>query len=283
MTAAMKTAWLRGFQVCACALALAACVVAIGAQDNPGKPGDTAAKPAAAKETERPADNDPNAKPIEDGYDRPTTYPRIRMGSSATGGAAPDVRGPAGDQRKLKTRAYLLDTSISMAASITVGNSEEMTRLERMVSEIKRSLDTLAKRRDLRFNVVTFGTVSDLCAGGDPWVSNADTVKKAKEWLTKLEAKGTGDLYALLKAVFEQEPESASMMVGSMPGKPEGVSETDLKKFESVAEFLLAKVKDWRGAGKSTTLDITGIGLGEKERAYYKRLAEAAGGTYLDA
>lgn len=279
MAAAMKLAFLRCIQVGACALALAAFIVADSAQDKPGREADKAGKDG--KEVERPADNDPNAKPVEDGYDRPTTYPRIRMGSS--GGAAPDVRGPAGEQRKLKTRAYLLDTSISMAASITVGNSEEMTRLERMVSEIKRSLDTLAKRRDLRFNIVTFGTVSDLCAGGDPWVSNADTVKKAKEWLARLEAKGTGDLFALLKAVYEQEPESASMMVGSMPGKPEGISDEELKKFESVAEFVLAKVKDWRAAGKSTTLDITGIGLGEKERAYYKRLAEAAGGTYLDA
>jgi hypothetical protein len=31
------------------------------------------------------------------------------------------------------------------------------------------------------------------------------------------------------------------------------------------------------------TLDITGVGLSSDEKEFYKRLADAAGGTYLDA
>jgi len=229
--------------------------------------------------SERPADNDPDAVKVEDGHDRPTTYPRIRIGGSKPEGAVAEAGAV-----KIKTRAYLLDVSDAMAASITVGNSEEMTRLERMVAEMGKSLSRLADRPgSMRFNIVTFGSISDLAAGGEPWVANADNANKAKDWLKKLEAKGTGDLYALLKALFDQKPESASMMVGSMPGKPADVSEADLKPYKDVPEFVLAKVKEWRKAGNTTSLDITGIGLGQTERDFYKRLAEAVEGTYLDA
>lgn len=237
------------------------------------------AKPADQPKTERPADNDPDAVKVQDGHDRPTTYPRIRIGGAkpAEGEAQPGAV-------KVKTRAYLLDVSDAMAASITVGNSEEMTRLERMVSEMNKSLSRLADRPgSMRFNIITFGTIQDLAAGAEPWVANADNAQKAKDWLKKLEAKGTGDLYALLKALFDQKPESATMMVGSMPGKPADVSEEELKKHKDVAEFVLAKVKEWRKAGNTTSLDITGIGLGREEREFYKRLAEAVEGTYLDA
>lgn len=264
----MLPACLRG----ACLLlALALLGSVVVAQAGTPKP----AEPAK----ERPADNDPDAVKVEDGHDRPTTYPRIRIG-----GTRPDAAEPAADAPKFKTRAYLLDISDAMAASITVGNSEEMTRLERMVSEMGKSLTRMAERPgSTRFNIVTFGTIQDLAAGGEPWVANADNAQKAKDWLKKLEAKGSGDLYALLKALFEQKPESATMMVGSMPGKPVGISEEELKQHKDVAEFVLAKVKEWRKAGNTTSLDITGIGLGQSEREYYKRLAEAMEGTYLDA
>jgi hypothetical protein len=247
---------------------------AASAQDN--KPSKPAEKPA----TERPADNDPGAPKVQDGHDRPTTYPRIRI---ASGKNEDGTEGQPGAV-KTKTRAYLLDVSEAMAASITVGNSEEMTRLERMVSEVSKSLTRLADRPgSMRFNIVTFGTIQDLAGGGEPWVANADNAAKAKEWLKRLEAKGTGDLYALLKALFDQKPESATMMVGSMPGKPADVSEEELKQHKDVPEFVLAKVKEWRKAGNTTSLDITGIGLGPTERDFYRRLAEAVEGTYLDA
>lgn len=271
----MNKCLLRLACIAACMFAaLFAFVPAAAAQgDKPDKPAETPKK-------ERPADNDPDAPKITDGHDRPTTYPRIRIGS----GKAAEGEAAEPGAVKVKTRAYLLDVSDAMAASITVGNSEEMTRLERMVAEMGKSLSRLADRPgSMRFNIVTFGSIQDLAAGGEPWVANADNAQKAKDWLKKLEAKGSGDLYALLKALFDQKPESASMMVGSMPGKPADVTEAELKAFKDVPEFVLAKVKEWRKGGNTTSLDITGIGLGQSEREFYKRLAEAVEGTYLDA
>ncbi|MCC6465418.1 MAG: hypothetical protein IT463_08785 [Planctomycetes bacterium] len=235
------------------------------------------AAPSTQTPAERPANNDPDAKPVEDGHDRPTTYPRIRFG-----GTGPEVREPGGEARKRKARVYLLDVSDAMAASISMDNAE-VTRLERMVSEMSKSLDSLAKRRDLCFNVVTFGKVQDLAGGGEPWLSTPDNVQKARDWVKKLQSGGAGDLHAMLKACFEQMPESATLMVGGLPGTPEGVAAEELARHASAGEYIIAKVKEWRAAGKNTTLDITGIGLSEAERDYYKRLAQAAGGTYLDS
>lgn len=278
MTRLNTNPWFRLARWGACILlALAFVGSAVLAQPTPGKP-------EAQGPKERPADNDPDAQKVDDGHDRPTTYPRIRIGGTRPEGVGQDGADPAKAAGKVKVRAYLLDVSDAMAASITVGNSEEMTRLERMVSEMGKSLTRMAERPgSTRFNIVTFGSIQDLAAGGEPWVANADNARKAKDWLKKLEAKGTGDLFALLKALFDQKPESATMMVGSMPGKPAGVSEEELKAYKDVPEFVLAKVKEWRKAGNTTSLDITGIGLGQAERDFYKRLAEAVEGTYLDA
>ena len=234
---------------------------------------------SAQKDDEQPVIKDASSKPERDGHDRPTSYPKIKFGAK-TG----DDKDDAVD-KKLKTRVYLLDASESMAEKVVVGE-EEVTRLEHMVSQIKRSLDALSKRRNpnLRFNIVTFGSVQDFADEGELQPVTADSVKRAKEWLEKLESKGQSDIYAMLSECFEQEPDSATMLVGSLPTKPAEVDEKEYEKYKDAGEFLIAKVKGWRGDdGRKTTLDITGVGLSDDERAYYKRLAEAAGGTYLDA
>lgn len=237
--------------------------------------------PAAAQESPGVESEKP---PVRDGHDRPTTYPKIRFGKKkADGEAKPDEK--LVEEARLKVRVYLLDTSASMGKSITVDGARETTRLEHMRDQMERSLDALAKRKDprLRFNIITFGTVKDFAEGGELQAATDENSKRAKEWLKKLEAKGESDLFAMLSECFEQEPESATMLVGSMPGKPQGVDEAEFKKHKNAGEYVLEQVKQWKKAGKTTTLDITGISLSADEREYYKRLADAAGGTYLDA
>lgn len=215
-----------------------------------------------------------------DGYDRPTTYPKISFGGKKKEGAE-GVEGEAA-AAKNKSRVFLLDISDSMAASITIDGTRETTRMEHMREVMGRTLDNLAKKRNLDFNIVTFGSVKDFANGGDLVQTSAETTFKAKEWLKKLESKGSPDLHALLAECYKQEPDTAAMLVGSMPAKPAGVDEEVLKKFESVGEYIIDEVKNKRTAGKKTTLDIIGIGLGRDEKAYYRRLAEAGGGTYID-
>ena len=169
-----------------------------------------------------------------------------------------------------------------------MNDTRETTRLEHMISQMESSLDYLVNRKDprLRFNIVTFGSVQDFAKGGELQAATLENSKAAKKWLKNLNAGGDSDIYNLLKECFEQEPDSATMLVGGMPGKPAGLSDADeaeLKKHKDAGEFVIAKVKEWRKDGKKTTLDITGIGLSKEEREYFKRLAEAAGGTYLDA
>lgn len=220
-------------------------------------------------------------KPERDGHDRPTSYPKIKFGAKKGGGDKEDAAA-----KKLKTRVYLLDVSASMSKSITIEDTRETTRLEHMVSQIKRSLDALSNRRNpnLRFNIVTFGSVQDFAAGGELQPVTVDNVKRAKEWLDKLESKGESDIYTMLSECFEQEPDSATMLVGSLPSKPADIDEEEYKKHKDAGEYLIAQVKIWRDEdGRKTTLDITGVGLSDDEKAYYRRLAEAAGGTYLDA
>lgn len=237
-----------------------------------------AAAQADSPDTEPPV-KDVTQRPERDGHDRPTTYPKIRFRSKTDDGEEQE-------KRKLKTRVYLLDVSASMSKSITIEDSRETTRLEHMVSQIKSSLDALSNRRNpnMRFNLVTFGSVADFASGGEPQPVTAENVKRAKEWLDKLESKGDSDIYTMLAECYGQEPDSATMLVGSMPVKPADVDEDEFKKYKDAGEFLIAKVKGWRDQdGRKTTLDITGIGLSDDEKAYYRRLAEAAGGTYLDA
>lgn len=219
----------------------------------------------------------------QDGHDRPTTYPKIRFGKKPApkeGEVAGKAEGP-----KLKARVYLLDTSDAMAKKVNVEGAAETTRLAQMVAQMEGSLDALAKRKDprLRFNIVTFGTVKDFADGGELQAATEENTKRAKEWLAKLEAKGEADIYTMLSECFEQAPESATMIIGGMPGAPAGVEEAELKKHKNAGEYVLEQVKTWRKDGKTTTLDITGVGLSADEKEYFKRLADAAGGTYLDA
>lgn len=234
--------------------------------------------------TEQPATE---GQVVQDGHDRPTSYPKIKFGSKKPD--SPDgEEQPKVEDTKLKTRVYLLDISNAMSKSITVDDSRETTRLEHMVAQMERSLDALAKRKDprLRFNIITFGSVQDFASGGELQAATEESARRAKEWLKKLEAKGETDIYNMLRECFEQEPDSATMIVGSIPGEPDGLSEElerERKQHKNAGEFVLAQVKKWRAAGKKTTLDITGVGLSADEKEYYKRLADAAGGTYLDA
>jgi hypothetical protein len=173
-----------------------------------------------------------------------------------------------------------------MSKKITVGEAET-TRLEVMVTQISNSLDALAKRKDprLRFNIITFGSVKDFAEGSEPATADEANTKRAKEWLKKLEAGGETDMFAMLKECFAQGPESATMVVGAEPASPAGLDEEqkkELNKHKNAGEYLLEQVKLWR-KDKTTTLDITGVALSDEQKEYYKRLAEAAGGTYLDA
>lgn len=236
-----------------------------------------------AGKTEQPATE---GQTVQDGHDRPTSYPKIKFGSKKSDDKADEQ--PKVEDTKLKTRVYLLDISNAMSKSITVDDARETTRLEHMVAQMERSLDALAKRKDprLRFNIVTFGSVQDFASGGELQAATEENARRAKEWLKKLEAKGDTDIYNMLRECFEQQPDSATMIVGSMPGEPDDLSEElerERKQYKNAGEFVLAQVKKWRAAGKTTTLDITGVGLSADEKEYYKRLADAAGGTYLDA
>ena len=231
---------------------------------------------AAEESAEKPA-KEPSEK-VEDGHDRPTTYPKIVF-KPKDENAKPGEGAAAG--KKVLTRAYLVDITDAMAASVTV-KGQEVTRMERMITEVSAALDAWANRTDLHFNIITFGTVLDFAGGGAPLEFTAENIKNAKAWLKKLECKGTGDMYAMLKALFEQEPETATMVVGSMPARPADVSDEEIAKHENAAAFVQAQVKAWVAAGKKTKLYITGIGLTKSEREYYFAMAQATGAVYTD-
>lgn len=251
-------------------LVLGLCWLVAGAVDAQSKE----SKPATKKETSGDAAKKVNKS--EDGYDRPTTYPRIRFK------AKPDDKSNPKDATKTRTRVYLLDVSNAMNASVSTKEGRETTRLARMTKQMKATLDSLAKRGNTRFNFVTFGSVQDLTGGKDPWLATDDNVKAAKKWLDDLVAEGDTDIFPLLKELFDQDPGSAYMVVGGAPSDPDGVSKKELNKAGGTEAYILAKVKAWRKSGKSTNIDISGIDLGKDERAFYKKLARAAGGTYLD-
>lgn len=266
------------------ALVAAVAVMQLWAQERPAeKPPETPReKPAEKPKTEADEDKPMKAeasKPANDGHDRPTTYPSIRIGPRAKNDAGDaGARAPAA---KLKTHAYLIDVTDAMGASINV-QGRETTRLDLLLSQMGSSLDGFSGRADLRFNIVTIGPVMDFAAGAEHLAFTAENVKKAKDWLAALVCSGNGDMYALLKAVFDQAPDGVSLLAGSMPGKPAGVTEEELKKHASVSAFVLAQVKAWVAAGKKTTLDITGIGLTQEEAKFYDELARATGGVYLN-
>jgi hypothetical protein len=221
-----------------------------------------------------------------DGYDRPTAYPRINFGKRKVEGDKPAGEGADKAAVRAKARVYLLDLSDAMAASVTI-DTREVTRIEHMRTLVTRALDDLAKhpdarRGDLSFNLVTFGVVMDFAKGGELKLANAENTGSAKDWVKNLEAKGSPDLHAILSECFKQEPESAALIVGSLPGKPQTAAEEDVKKFESVEDFIVDEVRRQRQAGKKTTLDVIGVGLGAAEKKFYERLAKAGGGNYVD-
>jgi hypothetical protein len=231
-----------------------------------------------AQESERPEQPKAPAPGQDRGYDRPTTYPEIRFGRPAPAAERNEADEPAPAGR---SRVFLVDVSDAMAASITLSDSRETTRLEHMRSLVEGGLDFVA-RRHRHFNVITFGRVQDFAGGGELLETSAENTRRAKEWLQNLHAEGRADLYSLLKECYAQGPETAVLLVGSMPVMPPKVSEEDIEKAGGLEEFIIEAVKGYRSKGSKTTLDITGIGLGVEERKFYERLAKAAGGTYLD-
>lgn len=265
-------------------------VSAQSADDKPEKPAKEDAKEEGEDEKKGEEEDEENGdepvkhKPViesapgsdGDTHDRPGGYPQIRFGGKRGG--------EEGEGADWKSRVYLLDVSDAMARSVDDDNPET-TRLDHMIKRIEGSLDAMTDRGDpdLRFNIVTFGEIDDFADGEELVAATPETVKRAQKWLAELKAGGTSDMYGMLKECFEQEPDSATMIVGARPVWPEDVSDDVKAAHTDAGEYLLAEVKRWRRSGKSTTLDITGVGLSGEEVKYFKRLAEAAGGTYLDA
>lgn len=250
------------------------------AQDKPAEGPAKSDEGGSKSDSKGGAGKEENGPPKDtDGYDRPTTYPRIRFGGKKK-------EGDAEAAPRNKSRVFLLDTSDLMAGSITIDDTRETTRMEHMREVLGRTLDHLSTRRNLDFNIITFGAVKDLAKGGDLLQASAENAKQAKEWISKLEPGGSPDLHAILIECFRQEPDSAALIVGSMPGTPATLDKQALdkllEKHKTVGEIIVQQLKDFRTAGKKTTLDIVGIGLTRTEKEYYRRLAEAGGGAYID-
>ncbi len=261
------------------------------------------AQPEEQPKSEKSRDEKTDEKPVDqpdsrDGYDRPTAYPRITFGKKKTDkpdesqdeskqGEVKEAGNEDGASRISKARVYLLDVSDAMIASISIDGSRETTRIEHMRSLATAALDDLAKlpesrRRELGFNLITFGKVQDFAAGGSLARVDATTIGKAKEWLKELEAGGNSDLYSLLMECFKQGPESAALLVGGVPAAPAGISAEELKEYEFARDYIVDAVKRLRAKGSKTTLDIIGVGLTREAREYYERLAAAGGGKFLE-
>jgi hypothetical protein len=288
MSGAMIRTGMALFRAGAFALLALWAALPVHAQDTPGSPEKPAEQPAE-KPTEQPAEQPAGqpagqpaekpvkiegSKPVDDGHDRPTSTPSIRIvpveGAKAGGEA---------EKPNQTTHAYIVDAGAAMAETVTVAG-KEYVRFDMLKSAMSGSLEGFSTRANKSFNIVALGHAQDFAAGKDPLPFNADNVKSAKEWLGKLECKGAGDLYAILKLVFDGGPDSVSLIVGSMPGKPAGVSDVELKKHETITAFVLAQVKLWRAAGKRTTLDITAIGLSADDQVFYRDLAKATAGSF---
>lgn len=242
-----------------CALALSA-PMSLAQEGEAGKPTET-----------------PKEQPREDGHDRPTPYPRIRFKRDRI----EKVDTPEGGQKDVTSRAYLIDISEAMTATETLDDGTVTTRLDIAKQKLKQALDELSKRRDTVFNIASFGNVSDFADSKQPLTVSVEVIDKAKKWVEERQAAGKSDLYNLLKALFEQEPTSAQMLVGSDPTTPDGVDAKQIEAAGGLQEFLLAAVKEWR-TKKKTRLDIVGISLNDSQREFYKKLALAAGGSYIN-
>jgi len=228
-------------------------------------------QPAPDKTEPKPADNG-------DGYDRPTKYPRIRF----KGENIEKVATPDGGSKDVKSRAYLIDLSAAMTASSTLSDGTETTRLARLKSIMTQALESIAKSRDMVFNIGSFGTESVFADDKSPVAVTSDVIDRAKKWIDELAASGDSDLYPLLFALYEQAPTSATLLVGSDPIKPADVSDAAIAAAGTLQDYLVKFVEECRKAGKKTTLDIVGIDLSDTQREFYRRLAKAGGGVYLD-
>jgi hypothetical protein len=241
------------------------------------RPGHTQEKPPQEAPAETPKETPKEGTPREDGHDRPTPYPRIRF--------KPDkiekVDTPEGGKKDVVSRVYLLDLSDDMTATESLEDGTVTSRLELAKSKMKQALDELSKRRDAVFNIASFGTVSDFADNSQPLAISAEVIEKAKKWVDDRVAGGKSDLYNLLKALFDQEPTSAQMLVGSSPAAPAGVDVKTIEAAGGVQDYLIAALTEWRGK-KKTRLDIVGISLTEEQREFYRKLAQAGGGVYLD-
>lgn len=236
----------------------------------------TCVQPAVAQE-KKPGAGTSKEGTNEEGHDRPTPYPRIRF--------KPDriekVDTPEGGKKEISSRAYLLDLSDAMTATEALEDGTAVSRLDLAKAKMKQALDELSKRRDLVFNIVTYGSVADFADSKQPVAIDADMIEKAKKWVDGLQAGGKSDLYNLLKVLFEQEPTSAQLLVGSDASAPAGIDPAEVERAGGIQEFVLAAVKLWRQK-KKTRLDIVGIALNETQREFYRKLAQASGGLYLD-
>lgn len=262
---------------------------------NAGDDGKNVARDDGDDQSDNATERETGQEP-QDGHDRPTTYPRLRFGADK-----PErVKTPSGRSVEVRTRVYLLDTGAAMGEVArevahtetpeaekgeeggTEGEIVELTRLDLARAELERVLDGLSDRRNLRFSLAVVGD-GEACTGEDePFLPGEETLRKAREWLKELAAGEDGDLHGTLAACFEEEPSSISLLVGGMPASPRGVAEAEVLEYGDVQEFLIAKVKEWRSGGRKTTLDVTGVALSEEARKFYRRLAEAGGGVYLD-
>lgn len=244
------------------------------AEPAPDKPAEKSAEKPANKTAEKP-DDKPEVVVEDDSnsYDGPGGYTRVRFGKRPA--AADD------DGARLRTRVYLIDVSAGMAETINAGEANETTRLKHMQRLVEQGLDALS-RRNVQFNIVTFGQIHDFAKGGELKAANAQNSRLAKTWLNELNADGKPDLYALLTECYKQEPDEATLIVGSMPLAPTDVTENDLKIAGGATEYIIRRIAAFRASGKKTTLDITGVGLSAEEKKFYQRLAEAGGGAYLD-
>lgn len=261
-TCAKRAVMLRYLPTVLCALF----ALALGTQSG------VAQEQEPTKPVEKPAETKP-----DDGHDRPTPYPRIRFKRDKI----EKVETPDGSQKDVTSRAYLLDLSDDMIATETTAEGAVTTRLEIAKSKLKQALDELSRRRDTVFNIASFGNVADLAENKQPVAVSAEVIERAKKWVDDREASGKSDIYSLLKAVFEQEPTAAQLLVGSDPVNPTGVELKDIEAAGGLQEYMVAAVREWR-KNKKTRLDIVGISLSENQREFYRKLASAGGGTYLD-
>ncbi|MCC6573436.1 MAG: hypothetical protein IT462_06560 [Planctomycetes bacterium] len=223
----------------------------------------------------------PKTEPVDPshtGGDRPVPYPRVAFGNEEK----KEIEKPA------RVRAYLIDCSADMSKKFSIKEKDkdvETTRLAYVQGQVKLSLDLLRNNPQILFNVMSYGDGADLGGKVVPFSATVDGINQAKAWLDDRKAQGTADFFAALKGLFDDDVAEVRLLAGTLPVRPAGVDEKELAKDAKAAaiqDFIVAAVTAWRKAGKKTTLDIVGIDLVDDAKAFYKRLAKAGGGQYLD-